>query len=88
MSKICDANSLSLASFGTSSIIYIRSKRDNKAGDKLIFSTTDFFLSYLELTGFAAAKIEVLEFNWQTIPALAIEIVCCYIASNRIVLLF
>ncbi len=52
-----------------------------------MFSITDFLLSYLEWIGFAAAKIDVLEFNWHTIPAFAIEIVCCYIAYKRIVLL-
>jgi len=46
----------------------------------LIFSTTDFFVSYLEWIGFAAERIDVREFNWHTITALATEIVCCYIA--------
>jgi hypothetical protein len=36
----------------------------------------------------AAAKMAVLEFSWQTMPALAIEIVCCSIAYSRMVLLF
>lgn len=40
---------------------------------------------YLELIGLAAANIAVLEFNWQTIPAFAMDIVCCYIAYSRIV---
>jgi hypothetical protein len=53
-----------------------------------MFYITDFFWSYLEFTGFAAARIAVLEFSWHTIPALAIEIVCCYIAYSRIVLEF
>lgn len=52
-----------------------------------MFSTTDFFGLYLEWTGFAADMIAVLQFNWHTIPALAMEIVCCYIPSNKIILL-
>ena len=65
----------------------MRSNRERRAGERLIFYTTDFFASYLEWTGLAAAKIAVLELSWQTIPALAIEMVCCSIASRRIVLL-
>lgn len=53
-----------------------------------MFSITDFLESYLEWTGLAAAKIEVLELSEQTIPALAIEIVCCSIASSNTLLLF
>lgn len=53
-----------------------------------MFYTILLFWLYLELIGFAADKTAVLVFSWQTIPALATEIVCCYIASKRIVLLF
>lgn len=53
-----------------------------------MFYTTDFFESYFECTGFAAANIAVREFNWHTIPAFAIEIVCCSIASSKTVRLF
>lgn len=53
-----------------------------------MFYTTLFFGSYFECIGFAADKIDVLEFNWHTIPALAIDIVCCYMAYSKIVLLF
>ena len=66
----------------------MRSNLVRRAGFKLMFYTTDFLGLYFEFIGLAAAKIDVLEFNWQTIPALAIEIVCCSIASRRIVLLF
>ena len=66
----------------------MRSNLDNRAGGRFIFSITDFFESYFEWTGLAAAKIAVLELSWHTIPALAIDIVCCYIASRRIVRLF
>ena len=51
-----------------------------------MLSMTDFLTLYLEKMGLAAAKIAVLEFNWHTIPALAIDMVCCSIASSRIVL--
>ena len=37
--------------------------------------------AHLPLIGFAAAKIDVLEFNLVVIPALATLIVCCYMAS-------
>ena len=53
-----------------------------------MFYTTDRLMSYFDRMGLAADNIEVLEFNWQTIPALAIEIVCCYMASSNISLLF
>jgi hypothetical protein len=66
----------------------MRSNLLNNAGGKFIFSTTERFISYLDRIGFAADKIEVREFSWQTIPALATEIVCCYIASSKISLLF
>lgn len=38
-------------------------------------------LETLPWIGFAAAKIEVREFNLVVIPAFATEIVCCSIAS-------
>ena len=41
----------------------------------------DLDLSYLPMIGLAAAKIEVLAFKVAWIPALAIEIVYCSIAS-------
>lgn len=37
--------------------------------------------------GLAAEMIAALQFNWQTIPAFAIDIVCCYMPSNKIILL-
>lgn len=52
-----------------------------------MFSTTDFFGLYFECMGFAADIIAALQFSWHTIPALAIEIVCCYIPYNKIILL-
>jgi hypothetical protein len=53
-----------------------------------MFYITDFFLSYFDPIGLAAAKMAVREFSWHTIPAFAIEIVCCSIAYNRIKRLF
>jgi hypothetical protein len=58
--------------------MYNRSNRESNAGGRFIFYTTDFLVSYFECKGLAAANIAVLEFNWHTIPALAIDIVCCY----------
>ena len=53
-----------------------------------MFYMIDFLILYLDSMGLAAAKIAVLEFNWQTIPAFAIEIVCCYITSSSTVRVF
>ncbi len=87
-SKTCFANLVSIDLFGISKIIYIKSNLVNKAGGKLIFYTTERFGSYFDKIGFAADNIEVLVFSWQTIPALATDIVCCSIAYNKISLLF
>jgi len=65
----------------------MRSNLESKAGGRLMFSTTDFLGLYLECTGFAAEIIAVRQFSWHTIPALAIEIVCCYMPSSRMILL-
>jgi len=46
-----------------------------------MLSTTESLGSYLEFTGFAAAKIAVREFSEQIIPALATETVCYSMAS-------
>jgi hypothetical protein len=48
---------------------------------KSIYSAACFKSSYLPKTGLAAAKTDVLEFKIVVIPALAIEIVYCSIAS-------
>ena len=53
-----------------------------------MLSMTDRRGLYLESTGLAEAKMAVLAFNWQTIPVLAMEIVCCSMASCRMVLVF
>jgi hypothetical protein len=41
----------------------MRSKRERRAGARFIFYTTDFLGSYLECTGFAAARIAVRELS-------------------------
>ena len=61
----------------------MRSKRDNKVGDKLMFSTIDNFGLYRDSMGFADAKTEVLAFKVAMIPALATETVCCSMASCK-----
>ena len=66
----------------------MRSNLESNAGGRLIFSTTDLVESNLECSGLAAARIALRELSWQTIPALAIEMVCCSIASRRMVRLF
>jgi hypothetical protein len=53
-----------------------------------MFSTTDSLASYLEFTGLAAAKMAVLAFKVQIIPALATETVYYSIASWRMTLVF
>jgi len=50
-------------------------------GEISTFHLKDLVLSYLPLNGFAAAKIDDLAFNVAWMPALAIEIVYCSIAS-------
>ena len=56
------------------------SNLDSKAAGRFMFLYMDSLLLYLPNRGLAAANIDVLEFNVVVIPALAIEIVCCYIA--------
>ncbi len=53
-----------------------------------MFYIRDFWGLNLESMGLAATSIDVRELSWHTIPALAIDIVCCYIASSKIVLAF
>ena len=66
----------------------IKSNLESRVGGRFMFYTIDLVLSYLDLMGLAAARILVLEFSWQTMPALAIEIVCCSITYNNTVLEF
>ena len=57
------------------------SNLESRVGGSLMLLITDNFGLYLESTGFAAAKIAVLAFNVQMIPALATDTVYCSIAS-------
>lgn len=57
------------------------SKRDIIGAEMLTLNLNVLVLSYLPYTGFAAAKIDALAFNVAWMPALAIEIVYCSIAS-------
>jgi hypothetical protein len=77
------ASLLSDASLCLSRTKYIRSNLDSKVGGNLILSTTDNLGSYLELIGFAAAKIAVLALSEQIMPAFATDTVYCSIASWR-----
>ncbi len=72
---------LSWTSFESSKTMKNKSNLDINGADifKLNFKVLD--LSYLPNTGLAAAKIEALAFKVAWIPALAMEIVYCSIAS-------
>ena len=86
--KICLQRVLSFSSIAVSRMIYIKSNRERRVGARLIFSTTVLFLLYFDSTGLAAARMAVLVFNYATIPAFAIDIVCYSIASCKIDLVF
>ncbi len=66
----------------------MRSNLERRVGGSRMFLMTENLGLYLEWIGLAAARIAVLALSWQTIPAFAIEIVCCSIASCRMVLPF
>ena len=59
----------------------IESKRDKIELWKSIYSAACLRSSYLPMSGLAAASTEVREFRIVVMPALAIEIVYCSIAS-------
>ena len=81
MERINSPTLVSLITSGSSQITKNKSNLDIRGADKLILCFNAFDLSYLPNNGLAAARIDVLAFNVAYIPALAIEIVCCYIAS-------
>ncbi len=58
-----------------------KSNLDIMGGDILMFFCKFLDLSYRPNKGFAAANTLVRAFKVACTPALAIEIVCCYIAS-------
>lgn len=64
----------------------MRSNLERRVGGSLIFSTTDNLGSYFDFTGLAAARMAVLAFRVQIIPALATETVYCSMASCKITL--
>jgi hypothetical protein len=59
----------------------MQSNRDSIVDYRSIYSCLDLYVTYEPKVGFAAAKIEVLEFNMVVIPAFAIEMVYCSMAS-------
>jgi len=71
----------SSTSFFSSKITKNRSNLDMMGGEMFTLNLRGRERSYLPKVGLAAAKIEVLAFNVACIPALAIEIVYCSIAS-------
>uniref|UniRef100_V9IAW1 Uncharacterized protein n=1 Tax=Apis cerana TaxID=7461 RepID=V9IAW1_APICE len=76
----CFANVTSLFNSCSSLTMNIISKRDKIVGIKSIFSSP-FISSQRPNIEFAAAKTEQRVFNVVVIPAFAIDIVCCSIAS-------
>lgn len=56
---------------------------ESKVCGSWMFSTVVIFGSHWDLTGFAAARIDVLAFNWQIMPALAIDNVCCSLEKQN-----
>ena len=75
------AMALSFSASITSRMRKIRSNRDRIVVWKSMFSAAERRSSKLPKTGLAAARTEQREFNMVVIPALAMEIVCCSIAS-------
>lgn len=73
----CCASFRSSASSTWSSTKYKRSKREINVGGRSMFLVMVKSTSYLEPTGFAAARIDDRAFKVVIIPALAIETVCC-----------
>jgi hypothetical protein len=61
----------------TSTKPHLSTDLESKVWGNWMFSTVVNFVSHCDFTGLAAARIDVLAFNWQIIPALAIDNVCC-----------
>lgn len=78
---ICFAIWKSSSSFFSSKMTKNKSKRDIIGGEISMLNLRDLVRSYLPLRGLAAARIEVRALRVAWIPALAIEIVYCSIAS-------
>ena len=73
--------SWSIYSFASSLITHNMSKRESIGSERSTFCLNDSWELYLPWIGFAAAITEHLALKEVTIPALEIEILCCYIAS-------
>lgn len=58
-----------------------RSNLDMIGAGRFKFALRDLAVLYLPFTGFAAARIDALALSVAWIPAFAMEIVCCSIAS-------
>ena len=74
---ICLASFLSKSSSTVSSTRYNRSNLEINVGGRSMFLVIGKSGSYFELTGLAAARMDVRAFKVVIIPALAIETVCC-----------
>jgi len=74
---ICLASFLSKSSSTVSSTRYNKSNLEIKVGGRSIFLVMGKSGLYFELTGLAAARIEVRAFRVVIILALAIDTVCC-----------
>ncbi len=72
---------LSISTLGTSRITFTISNRDKIGSERFTLSAKLRELLYLPWRGLAAAITLHLALSWATIPALEMEIVCCYIAS-------
>jgi len=64
-----------------SSMRKIRSNRDMRVWGSMMFSMMVFFGFHWDSQGLAAASTDVRAFNWQMMPALATDSVCCSITS-------
>ena len=78
---ICLAMLKSSLSFFSSKMTKKRSKRDIIGAEMSTLYRRDLVRSYLPLLGLAAAKIEVRALSVAWMPALAIEMVYCSMAS-------
>jgi hypothetical protein len=73
----CLASLRSFISSTLSRTRYSRSKREMRVGGRSMLAGIGSLGLYFELTGLAAARIDVLALRVVMMPALAIETVCC-----------
>ena len=81
MPTMCSARWRSTDSLHSSRMTKKRSKRDIIGALILTFALSVVFRLYLPPTGFAAARMLVRAFRVAWMPALAMEMVCCSMAS-------